>query len=116
MNYNFFVKSNITFGRGAVEKLPELLKSYKLKNVMIVYDSGVKAAGIAGKVLEQAEKAGVNITIFDGVIPNPTNEIVERAAVTAKEAEIDGFVAVGGGSSIDTAKAINVLMTNPGKI
>lgn len=116
MNYNFFVKSNITFGRGAVEKLPELLKSYKLKNVMIVYDSGVKAAGIAGKVLEQAEKAGVNITIYDGVIPNPTNEIVERAAVTAKEAGIDGFVAVGGGSSIDTAKAINVLMTNPGKI
>ncbi len=116
MSFNFFVKSNITFGRGAVEKLPELLSGYEIKNLMVVYDGGVKAAGIAEKVLEQVKKAEVNVTIFDEVIPNPTNEVVEKAAAIAREAKVDGFVAVGGGSSIDTAKAINVLMTNPGTI
>lgn len=114
--YNFFVKSNIVFGRGAVEQLPEMIQSYGLKSVMVVYDAGVKAAGIAQKVMDQVEKAGVASIVFDGVIPNPTNEVVEEAAAIAKEKKVDGFVAVGGGSSIDLAKAVNVLMTNPGKI
>ena len=52
------------------------------------------------------------MTIFDGVIPNPTNEVVEEAAAIAKEKGIDVFVAVGGGSVIDTAKAISIIMTN----
>lgn len=116
MSFNFFVKSNITFGRGAVEKLPEIIAGYGLKNIMVVYDRGVKAAGIAERVMEQVKKAGVKAVVFDGVIPNPTNEVVEEAAAIAKEAQVDGFVAAGGGSSIDLAKAINVLMTNPGKI
>lgn len=116
MSFNFGVKSNITFGRGAVEKLPEIINRYGLKNIMVVYDSGVKAAGIAERVMEQVEKAGVKAVVFDGVIPNPTNEVVEEAATIAKEAKVDGFVAAGGGSSIDLAKAINVLMTNPGMI
>lgn len=116
MSFNFFVKSNITFGRGAVEKLPEMIENYGIKNLFVVYDNGVKAAGIADKVLAQIEKANIEYTIFDKVIPNPTNEVVEEAAAIAKEAKVDGFVAVGGGSSIDLAKAVNVLMTNPGKI
>ncbi len=116
MSYNFFVKSNIVFGRGAVSQLPDMIKSYGMKHVMVVYDQGVKAAGISEQVMEQVTKAGVTVTVFDGVIPNPTNEVVEEAAAIAKEAGADGFVAVGGGSSIDLAKAINVLMTNPGKI
>lgn len=116
MSFNFFVKSNITFGKGAVEKLPEILKGYGLKKVMIVYDGGVKAAGIAEKIVDQVKKAEVEYLIFDGVIPNPTNEVVEEAAKLAKEAKVEGMVAVGGGSSIDLAKAVNVLMTNPGTI
>ena len=116
MSYNFFVKSNITFGRGAAEKLPEILKGYGLKKIMIVYDGGVKAAGISDQIVAQVEKTGIEYLIFDGVIPNPTNEVVESAAAKAKEAVVEGFVAVGGGSSIDLAKAVNVLMTNPGSI
>lgn len=116
MSFDFFVKSNITFGRGAVEKLPQILSGHNLKKVMIVYDNGVKAAGIAEKIVEQVEKAGVEYLVFDGVIPNPTNEVVEEAAKLAKEAKVEGMVAVGGGSSIDLAKAVNVLLTNPGTI
>ena len=116
MSFQFFVKSNLVFGRGAAGKLPELLKGYGLKKIMLVYDNGVKAAGIADRIREEIEKAEVGLTVFDGVIPNPTNEVVEEAAVIAKNEGVEGFVAVGGGSSIDLAKAVNVLMTNPGRI
>jgi len=116
MSYHFFVQSDIVFGKGSAGELPGIIKSHGLKNVMMIYDEGVKAAGIAEKVLEQVEKADVKIIIFDKVLPNPSNELVEEAAVLAKEAGVDGFVAVGGGSSIGLAKAVNVLMTNPGTI
>lgn len=116
MAFDFFVKSDIIFGRNSVNELPRLIKGYKAKKVMLVYDAGVKFAGIADTVLHSLNEADVEIVIFDKVIPNPTNEIVEKAAVIAKEEEVDAFVAVGGGSSIDLAKAIDVLMTNPGPI
>lgn len=116
MASEFFVSSNVVFGKDAAKKLPEILKEYKAKNVMVVYDAGVKMAGIATKVLGEIEKADVKVTVFDGVIPNPTNEVVEEAAEIAKKENIDVFVAVGGGSSIDLTKAVNILMTNPGSI
>lgn len=116
MAYQFFVNSDIEFGQGAISVLPGVLKEYGAKKVMIVYDSGVKAAGIAEKVIAMTEEAGVPYVIFDGVIPNPTNEVVEEAAGLARGEHVDVFVAVGGGSSIDLAKAIDVLMTNPGPI
>lgn len=116
MSYNFFVSSNINFGRGALADLSNIINRYNMKSVMIVYDGGVKAAGIADKVIAEVEKSGISYCIFDGVIPNPTNEVVEEAAIIAKAKKVDGFVAVGGGSSIDLAKAVNVLMTNPGRI
>ena len=116
MSYNFFVQSDIAFGRGAIEQLPEMLSGYNAKKVMLVYDGGVKAAGIADIVIEKIKKTGVGIVIFDGVIPNPTNEVVEKAAEIALAEKVDVFVAAGGGSSIDLAKAVNVLMTNPGPI
>ena len=116
MASEFFVKSNVVFGKDAVKKLPDIVNEYEAKNVMVVYDAGVKMAGIAEKVLKEIAKTDVKVTIFDGVIPNPTNEVVEEAAKIAQEAKIDVFVAVGGGSSIDLTKAVNILMTNPGPI
>jgi alcohol dehydrogenase len=116
MSYNFFIHSDITFGKGAIDKLPDVMANLGVKNVMLVYDSGVKAAGIAEKVLAAAKKAGGTVTIFDKVAPNPTNELVEEAYGAAKAAKVDGFIGCGGGSSIDLAKAVNVLMTNPGPI
>lgn len=116
MASEFFVSSDVTFGKDAAKELPRILKEFKAKNVMVVYDAGVKMAGIAEKVLAEVEKADVKVTIFDGVIPNPTNEVVEEAAEIAQREKIDVFVAVGGGSSIDLTKAVNILMTNPGPI
>lgn len=116
MASEFFVSSDVTFGKNAAKELPRILKEFKAKNVMVVYDAGVKMAGIAEKILAEVEKADVKVTVFDGVIPNPTNEVVEEAAEIAQRENIDVFVAVGGGSSIDLTKAVNILMTNPGPI
>jgi alcohol dehydrogenase len=113
---DFFVSSNIVFGRDAADRLPSIINEYNPKSVMVVYDTGVKAAGIAESVLTKVMSTGVKVVVFDKVIPNPTNELVEEAATIAKHENIDLFVAVGGGSSIDLAKAINILMTNPGPI
>ena len=116
MAFEFFVKSDIVFGRDSIKELSKVIQGYHAEKVMLVYDAGVKSAGIADKVLESLKEAEVEIVIFDKVIPNPTNEVVEEAAKIAKEKKVDTFVAVGGGSSIDLAKAIDVLMTNPGPI
>ena len=116
MASEFFVSSDVTFGKNAAKELPRILKEFKAKNVMVVYEAGVKMAGIAEKVLAEVEKADAKVTVFDGVIPNPTNEVVEEAAEIAQRENIDVFVAVGGGSSIDLTKAVNILMTNPGPI
>lgn len=117
MAYNFFVHNDLTFGKDAVQALSGILEAENIKNVMIIYDEGVKVARIAEKVVAEAEKAsGITITVFDKVLPNPSNELVEEAYAIAREKNIDGFVGVGGGSSIDLAKAVNVLMTNPGPI
>lgn len=116
MAYQFYVNSDIVFGRDSVKELPGILKGYGAKKVMVVYDAGVKAAGIAEQVLAMVEETNIPYVVFDGVIPNPTNEVVEEAAGLARCNGVDVFVAVGGGSSIDLAKAIDVLMTNPGSI
>lgn len=116
MAYQFYVNSDIVFGRDSVKELPGILKGYGAKKVMVVYDAGVKAAGIAEQVLAMVEETNIPYVVFDGVIPNPTNEVVEEAAGLARCNGVDVFVAVGGGSSIDLAKAIDVLMTNPRSI
>lgn len=116
MAYQFYVNSDIVFGRDSVKELPGILKGYGARKVMVVYDAGVKAAGIAEQVLAMVEETNIPYVVFDGVIPNPTNEVVEEAAGLARCNGVDVFVAVGGGSSIDLAKAIDVLMTNPGSI
>ena len=113
MASEFFANSDVFFGKDAIKELPGMLKSYQAKNVMVLHGGSVKRAGIADIVLEEAKKAGVELTVFDGVIPDPTNEIVEKTAELARKEKIDVFVAVGGGSCIDLAKAVNVLMTNP---
>ncbi len=117
MAYNFFVHSDLVFGKDAAAALSGILENENIKNVMVIYDGGVKAAGIAEKVLAEVNKVdGIKVTTFDEVEPNPSNQLVERIYAIAKEAGVEGFVAVGGGSSIDAAKAANVLMTNPGPI
>lgn len=116
MAKEFFVKSDVTFGKDAVKELSGILEGFGAKNVMVIYDKGVEKVGIADKVLQAIHPDQFSVTTFDGVIPNPTNEVVEEAYQLALKNRIDSFIAVGGGSSMDTAKAVNVLLSNGGQI
>src|SRR6185312_7993457 len=81
-----------------------------------VTDEGVAATGIPQRAAEAMQGAGLKPTIFTGVHVEPTDQSLREAVDFARDTEWDGFLAVGGGSSIDTAKAINLLTTNPGDL
>ena len=112
----FGIPSFVQFGCGVAKSTGEVAKSLGAKKVFFVYDKGVKAAGLTDVVLASLKEAGLEVMEYDGVLPNPPETIVEEAAKMAKEFQADVMVALGGGSSIDCAKAINILQTNPSPI
>lgn len=116
MEFMFGIPSFVHFGEGASKKLGEMALGMGAKKAFVVYDKGVKAAGIVDGLLASLQAAGIESIEYDGVLPNPPDTQVEEAAAIARAANIDIIVAVGGGSSIDSAKAINILLTNPSPI
>lgn len=109
-SYEIFVP--ILMGSGAALRTGLKVKQMGLKKVLLVYDKGLKDVGIADIIAESLKNAGIEIVVYDKVLPDPPDTMVEEGAVTARSEKIDGIVAVGGGSSMDTAKGINVLMNN----
>ena len=82
------------------------------KRALLVTDSGLTAAGHPKRVMELLERGGVEVTLFDQSIENPTDSSVQSCAEVAKQAEIEFIVGLGGGSSMDTAKGCNFILTN----
>jgi alcohol dehydrogenase len=103
----------VLFGPGASLRTGLKVKELGAQKVLCVYDQGVKSAGIADKIIDNLKAAGLQVVIFDGVKADPPDTIINEAAVMANEEQVDGVVGVGGGSTMDAAKAINVLLTNP---
>jgi alcohol dehydrogenase len=116
MEFMFGIPSFVQFGCGIAKKTGEVAKQLGAQKVFFVYDKGVKAAGLADVVLSSLKEAGLEVLEYDGVLPNPPDTIVEEAAQKAKKFQADFLVALGGGSSIDCAKAVNILQTNPSPI
>jgi len=116
MQFMFGIPSFVHFGEGVSGKLGETAAGMGAKKAFVVYDKGVKAAGIVDGLISSLKAAGVEAVEYDGVLPNPPDTQVEEAAAIARSANVDLIVAVGGGSSIDSAKAINILLTNPSPI
>ena len=106
----------ITFGPGAVEEAGWEMKRLGAGRVMILSDPGVVRAGIADKVREVMESEGIECELFDRVHVEPSLESLEEAAEFAREGGFDGFVGVGGGSSLDTSKVANLIATHPAPV
>ena len=109
----FVLNETSYFGKGAREVLPEEIKQRGYKKVFLVTDKSLYEAGVANHVIHVLEGASIPYTMFDEVKPNPTMKNVRDGLAACRESGADLIVAVGGGSSIDTAKAISILMTNP---
>ena len=107
----------LKFGTGAADEIGYDLSVLGAHRVLVVTDPGVAATGHPHRVAEQMAQFGIEAQVFDGVHVEPTDESMERAIAHARDTgPYDAYVAVGGGSAIDTAKAINLLTTNPGEL
>jgi len=113
MEFFFTVPSAVTFGPGCSKKVGEVVNQLGYKNVFVVYDAGVKAAGIVDPIVDALKAANLNVVEYDKVLANPPIECVEEGATLARNAGSEIVVAIGGGSAIDTAKCVNVLLSNP---
>jgi len=110
----FDMPTKAVFGRGVATRIGESAHELGGTRAMLVADGGVIALGIADRLTAELEKAGLSVTVFDHVQPNPRDIHCLEAADVARAKSVDLFVGVGGGSSIDTAKCAAVLVANGG--
>ena len=103
-------------GGGALAELPAMLHRLGLANPMIVTDPFLARSGHLERATAQLERDGVPWTVFSDTVADPTTAVVETGARRLAEGGFDSLVAIGGGSSIDTAKAMSILAANGGQM
>lgn len=113
MAMRFILNETSYFGKGARTTLVEEIKKRNFKKVFLVTDKPLVEAGVTAKVEELLKKAEIEYDIYDEIKPNPTIKNVTDGVKACKKSKADVIVAVGGGSSMDTAKGISIVMTNP---
>lgn len=113
MIHRFILNETSFFGPGARKELPEAIRRIGKSKVLIVTDKGLLQFGVAKMVTDVLDQAGLSYEIFSEVKPNPTVSNVKAGIDAFKNAQADILVAIGGGSSIDTAKAIGIVIANP---
>ena len=114
--FDFQPRTRLIFGVNAAARIGELLRELGLRKTLLVTDAGLVAAGHAGEILRNLEKEGVSAVVFDRVRENPTTKDVDACLNLAKAAGIEAIIGLGGGSSMDTAKGCNFLLTNGGQM
>lgn len=109
----FSAPNPLLFGTGASDMTGKKLREMGCTRVLVVYDKGIKAAGVADRIIGVIRAAGLETVSFEDVMADPPDWSVEQAGRLAVEEKCDGVVGIGGGSSMDTAKAAKLLITNP---
>src|SRR6187200_1487402 len=101
------------FGVGATEEIGDDVASLRLKRVLVVTDAGVAATGIPERAIALIRAKGIEAGVFQDVRIEPTDSSVRMAIDVASSFKPDGYVAIGGGSVMDTAKIMNLYVTHP---
>ncbi len=114
MSFNYYMPTRILFGKGKLDELHAQKLPGNKALIVISAGQSIKRNGYLDRVEKQLEKAGVSHVLFDKILPNPIKDHVMEGAALAKEQQCDFVVGLGGGSSIDSAKAIAVMSTNAG--
>ncbi|MFA0889460.1 MAG: iron-containing alcohol dehydrogenase [Synergistales bacterium] len=112
--YNLFVAGRVSFGPGVSGKVGELAKSLGADRAVLVTDESMERLGISDRIAGIMEKEGIETCIFAGVEPEPSVETTDAVAMLAREHDCQLVVGLGGGSCMDVAKAVSVLITNEG--
>ena len=113
MSVKFMLNETSYFGRGAREELVGEIQKRKFKKVFLVTDKPLVNAGVTAQVEKLLKNANIPYELYDEIKPNPTIKNVTDGVTACKKSKADVIVAVGGGSSMDTAKGISIVMTNP---
>lgn len=114
MNFNYYIPTKILYGKGQLSNLGKEKMPGSKALIIISSGNSMKKYGYLEKVEQQLDIAGVEHVLYDKILPNPIKEHVMEGAQFAKENHCDFIVGLGGGSSIDTAKAIAVMAVNEG--
>lgn len=101
------------FGRGALNALPDEVKRRDYHKALIVTDNTLVACGLAAKLTDKLDNAGLKYHIFSDVVPNPTIKVVQQGLAAFRQSGADYLIALGGGSPQDTCKAIGIIIANP---
>ncbi|WP_323752595.1 iron-containing alcohol dehydrogenase [Marinobacter sp.] len=113
--YEFFCPVKVIAGKAALEHIPFELTSLAAKRPMIITDKGVRAAGLLDPVIAACEESGLDIvSIYDDVPPDSSKTVVSTIAKVYRKEKCDSIIAIGGGSAIDTGKAVNILVSEGG--
>ena len=107
IGFEYYNPAKIVFGEGSVNKLAELLRQYDVSSLLLVYSGDfIKQLGIYQAITDAVSELGIRFSENGEVVPNPSIELVRKLVGQGKNDEVDFVLAVGGGSSIDTAKAV----------
>ncbi len=111
---NRFVLNETSYhGKGAINAIPDEIKARGFKKALVASDPDLVKFGVSKKVTDVLDAAGIDYAMFSEIKPNPTIENVQAGVEAFKAAEADCIIAIGGGSSMDTAKAVGIIITNP---
>ncbi|WP_217474048.1 iron-containing alcohol dehydrogenase [Stutzerimonas stutzeri] len=116
MDFKFLLPTRVVMEPGLRERTGEYLSELGLTRILIITDAGVKAAGLLNSVYASLEAAGIAFEEIADVKANPRSEDINHAAQMYRGKGIEGLLAVGGGSAMDAAKAISLLLTHEGRI
>ncbi|HIU64133.1 MAG TPA: iron-containing alcohol dehydrogenase [Candidatus Avacidaminococcus intestinavium] len=116
MSTYYFLPTRNVFGEGAVQESGELLKSLKAKKAMIVTDAFLATTDMVPMLQEIIKASGIDVVVFAGAEPNPTDKNVEDGVAFYQSHNCDSLISLGGGSSHDCAKGIGLIVSNGGKI
>ena len=100
-------------GKGAIGQIPGIVKNKGFKHIFVCSDPDLIKFGVTAKVTDLLDKEGIAYTVYSGIKPNPTIENVKEGVEAFKACGADSIITIGGGSSMDTAKAIGIIITNP---
>lgn len=116
-NFLYHTPTKVVFGKGTEKEIGTLVKEYSCKKVLVHYGSGsVKKSGLLDRIYASLDEAGISYISLGGVVPNPRLSLVYEGIALCKREEVDFILAVGGGSVIDSAKAIGYGVTNEGDV
>ena len=111
---NAIVLNTISYhGKAAIKQIPEIAKKEGFKKIFVCSDPDLVKFGVTKKVTDLLDESGLEYVIYSEIKPNPTIKNVQDGVKAFKEANADSIITIGGGSSMDTAKAIGIIVENP---